>query len=94
MTENTDAPEDIRYRIEEALALAFTSGNGDKNPHWDIEGPDDETNPYMLPAPLEERISQPPYIAFTAADGHRSIRIPTIRELGEIIEQVLREEGT
>lgn len=77
-------------RAAEALAEAYTSNVGPKNPDWDIDKPDDdETNPYYLERPMSDRVQMGAFITFQASDGYPGFRPASLVE----IAQVLAEAG-
>lgn len=77
------ADPDLVLRVAEAIALRFVRGTGERNPDWDIDGPNDDTNPYHLTVPMSERIKQPPSVVFIDSDGCPSVRFPSCMEIAQ-----------
>lgn len=78
-----------RAALEAALAERYTSPHGARNRAWDPEGPDDETNPYLLAVPLAERIERGSMMeVFTAGDGHLSMAPVSIRAAAAAVLEV------
>jgi hypothetical protein len=76
-----DPDEALIEAIAEALAAAYTSPFGARNPQWDWEKPDGPGNEYHLSVPMSERVTQSPYLIGTDAEGGRYIYHPAISEI-------------
>lgn len=83
-------------KAAEALAEAFTPSHGARNRNWDIEGPDDDTNPYYLPRSMEDRVRDGAWITFTDTDGHTSMAAAPITEIVKVLAEagMLKEPST
>jgi hypothetical protein len=82
--------ENLARDLAEALALKFTSDVGARNSNWDIDGPDDASNPYHLTVPMEQRIERDLMVTFKAGDGHLSLRPATIPEVVNVALPVVQ----
>lgn len=81
-----------RQRIADAIAEAFTTEWGARNPAYDIEQPDGPDNEYHLRRSMSERVQGSPAVHFTAGDGCRSFRTPTCEEIAAVVDAALSDD--